>query len=318
MKKALFLVNAVSGRPAGKKIKENIIAELNGVLARDNYDIVFTEANIAGQIKNVSPDYETVVVVGGDGTIHQVVQGIVGLKSKPKVGIIPTGTGNDLARSLGILSFFKSHGLRALLELILEGKTINIDIISLGDKYLFTNYFGIGNDAKISNYFNRIRLRPFFPNGYPLIFNKVLYGVLGLTNGFYTIPFDVELKYRKEQSITKELTVPSGICGIIITNIKTYAGGDLLSSKCIMDDGKFEVTIISSIWQWLTLHVTRFLRKPLNVFCPKMIQFQTDKLEMVFTGNTFFQIDGETLDSFPEERKRLMVRVESHMEMIVP
>jgi excinuclease UvrABC helicase subunit UvrB len=85
-----------------------------------------------------------------------------------------------------------------------------------------------------------------------------------------------------------------------------------------MDDGKFEVTIISSIWQWLTLHVTRFLRKPLNVFCPKMIQFQTDKLEMVFTGNTFFQIDGETLDSFPEERKRLMVRVESHMEMIVP
>jgi hypothetical protein len=49
-----------------------------------------------------------------------------------------------------------------------------------------------------------------------------------------------------------------------------------------------------------------------------MIQFQTDKLEMVFTGNTFFQIDGETLDSFPEERKRLMVRVESHMEMIVP
>jgi len=318
MKKALFLVNAVSGRPAGKKIKENIISELNGVLARDHYDIVFTEVNIAGQIKNVSPDYETIVVVGGDGTIHQAVQGIVGLVNKPKVGIIPTGTGNDLARSLGILSLFKSHGLRALLELILEGKTINIDIISLGDKYLFTNYFGIGNDAKISSYFNRIRLRPYFPNGYPIIFNKVLYGVLGLTNGFYRIPFDVEMKYRKGQSITKELTVPSGICGIIITNVKTYAGGDLLSSKCMMDDGKFEVSIISNLWQWLMLHVTRFLRKPLNIFCSKLIQFQTDKLEMAFRGNTFLQIDGETLDSFTEERKRLMVRIEAHIEMIVP
>lgn len=318
MKKALFLVNAVSGRQAGKKIKESIISELNGVLARDNYDIVFTEMNIAGQIKNVSPDYETVVVVGGDGTIHQVVQGIAGLENKPKVGIIPTGTGNDLARSLGILSLFKSHGLRALLELILEGKTINIDIISLNGKYFFANYFGVGNDAKISNCFNRIRLRPYFTNGFPIIFNKVLYGFLSLTNGFYRIPFDVELKYRKEKSITKSLTVPSGICGIIITNIKTYAGGDLLSSKCMMDDGKFEVSVISSIWQWLMLHVTRFPRKPLNIFCSKLIQFQTDKLEMAFTGNTFFQIDGETLDSFPEGKKRLMVRIESHIEMIVP
>ena len=91
-----------------------------------------------------------------------------------------------------------------------------------------------------------------------------------------------------------------------------------MSSKCRMDDGKFEVTVISSIWQWLMLHVTRFLRKPLNIICSQLIQFQTDMLEMEFRGNTFLQIDGETLDSFPEERKRLMVRVESHIEMIVP
>ena len=120
MKKALFLINAVTGRPAGKTIKESIVSELKGVLARDHYDTVFTEANIVGQIRNIAHDYETVVVVGGDGTMHQVVQGIVGLKNKPKAGIIPTGTGNDLARSLGILSFFKSHGLHALLELILD------------------------------------------------------------------------------------------------------------------------------------------------------------------------------------------------------
>jgi len=188
----------------------------------------------------------------------------------------------------------------------------------VGDKYLFANYFGIGNDAKISNYFNRVRLSPYFPSGFTIVFSNVLYGVLGLMNGFYRIPFDIEMKYRKEQSTTETLTVPSGVCGIILTNVKTYAGGDLLSSKCMMDDGKFEVTIISSMWQWLMMHVTRFLRKPLNILCSKMIQFQTDRLEMAFTGNTFYQIDGETLDSLPEGENRLIVRAESHMEMIAP
>jgi YegS/Rv2252/BmrU family lipid kinase len=317
MRKFLFLVNAFSGGPAGKKIKESILSELSGMLARDEYDIEFTEVDIARQVKDASPGYETVVVVGGDGTIHQAVQGIVGLGNKPKVGIIPTGTGNDLARSLGILPFFKSHGLRALLELILKGKTTQIDIISLNGKYFFTNYFSMGNDAKISNYFNRVRVIPFLRSRILIPFNKALYGIIGLTKGFYKIPFDIELKYRSGQSTTEMLTVHGGTCEVILTNAKTYAAGALLSSKCRMDDGKFEVTVISSTWQWIMMHFTRFSKRPLNVLCPKLIQFQTDMLEMTFTGDTFYQIDGEIPDAFPEGKKSLIVRIESHIEMII-
>ena len=318
MKKALFLVNSFSGRPSGKKMKKRIISELNGVLDWNRYDIEFTEADITGQIKEVSPGYETVVVVGGDGTIHQVVQGIVGLGNKPKVGIIPTGTGNDLARSLGILRFFKSHGLRALLELILEGKTIHIDIVVLGDNLFFTNYFGMGNDAKISNCFNRVRLKSFFRSGCSIPLNKALYFVIGLKNGFYRIPFDIELKYRSGKSTTEKIALPSDICGVILTNVRTYAGGALLSSRCRMDDGKFEVTVISSRWQWLMMHFTRFLKRPLNIICPKLIHFQTDILEVAFTGDTFYQIDGEIFDDFPDGKKSLIMHVGSHIGMVVP
>ena len=317
MKKVLFLINAFSGKPAGKKIKESILSELSGMLSRDEYDIEFTEADIARQVKDASPGYETVVMVGGDGTMHQAVQGIVGLENKPKLGSIPTGTGNDLARSLGILPFFKSYGLRALLELILKGRTTQIDILSLNGKYFFANYFSMGNDAKISNYFNRVRVIPFLRSRFLIPFNKALYGIIGLTKGIYKIPFDIELKYRSGQSPTETITVPSGVCEIIFTNVKTYAGGMLLSSECSMDDGKFEVTVIPSIWQWIMMHFTRFSKRPLNVLYPKLIQFQTDMLEMAFTGDTFYQIDGEIPDAFPEGRKNLIVRVESHIEMII-
>lgn len=318
MKKVLFLINAFSGRPSGQTMKDRIDSDLDGMLHRDHYDAVYTEANSAGQVKDAATRYETVVVVGGDGTIHQTVQGIAGLANKPKVGIIPTGTGNDLARSLGIFSFYQSHGLRALLELLLEGRTIRVDIVGLGDRCLFTNYFGIGNDARISNRFNRIRLGPFSPNGTPVVLNKFLYGVLGLTKGFYRIPFDVELTYRNGPSTNSTLALPRGICGIVISNVQSYAGGDWLSSTCRMDDGKFEVTVIASIRQWVMLHMTRFYRKPLNRCCSRLIQFQTDELEMAFKGDTYFQIDGETFDGFSEEMKRLMVRVVSRIEMIVP
>ncbi len=61
------------------------------------------------------------MVAGGDGTVSQVVKVIDRLEKKPKLGIIPIGTGNDLANSIGILHIYESQGLGALLKIILRG-----------------------------------------------------------------------------------------------------------------------------------------------------------------------------------------------------
>lgn len=318
MKKVLFLVNPLSGRLVGKKLKKRIISELHGLLAKDQYDIEFTEADIVKQLKDVSPGYETVVVAGGDGTISQAVQGIASLENKPKAGLIPIGIGNDLALSLGILRIFKSQGLKALLEVILGGKTRHVDIIGLDDKVSFINYFGIGIDAKISNDFNRLRSKPLFRSIFSSFFNKPFYGVLSLKNIFYRIPFDIELRYSSGQSRDALLTVPGGTSEVLVTNIKTYASGAMLSSKSRTDDGKFEITVISSMWQWLIMHLTRILNRPLNTVCPSLIQFQTDRLEIKFSGNTFYQIDGEIFNDFTEEKKHLLMSIKSNVEIIVP
>jgi len=318
MKKVLFLVNPVSGGVGGRRIKERILSELQGMLPRNQYSVEDTKVDCAQQARDACPEYETVVAIGGDGTLHQVVQGIADVEQRPKVGIIPIGTGNDLAASLGIVDFFKSYGLHALLELILKGKTIPLDVITLNGTYVFTNYFGMGNDAKISNDFNKLRLTRFFPKESSVSINKIFYSILGLGGGFYRIPFDIELRYRKEQCLTETMKVPRGVNEVLITNLKSYAGGACVSSKSSMDDGKFEVTIITNAWQWLVLHLTRFLKRPLDNCYPKLVQFQTDVLEIAFQGTTFYQIDGEVLGGLPEGRKHLIFQTALPLAMVVP
>ncbi len=317
MEKVLFLINPVSGKLAGQSLKNCIVSELNGVLDRGSYDIEYSARAIEKQCKNLLSNYEIVVVAGGDGTISQIVKVIVGLEKKPKLGIIPIGTGNDLANSVGILHLYKSQGLGALLKMILRCKVVKIDILGLGNKFIFLNYLGIGNDAKISCDFDRLRYTPVFRNICSCFLSKGFYGLLALKNIFYRIPFDVEIRYENEHSTTEVISLNKGLREIVITNTKIYAGM-VLSSKCRVDDGKFEVTVIRGIWEWIQLFFAMLFKKPLDTITRNLMQFQTDRLELNFTGDTFCQVDGEKYDSFSEGKKKLSVNVVSSCEIVVP
>ncbi len=318
MKKVLFLINPVSGKQAGQSLEGSIISELDGVLDRGSYEIKYSAGDIEKQCKSLLSNYEIVVVAGGDGTVSQIVKLISGLEKKPKLGIIPIGTGNDLANSVGILHLYKSQGLGELLKMILRRKVVEMDILSLGNKFIFLNYLGIGNDAKISCDFSRLRYIPFFRYICSCISNKGFYGLLALKNIFYRIPFDINIGYQNELSETEIITINKGLCEILITNTKMYAGGVEISSKCKMDDGRFEVTVIRGILEWIHIFFALLFNKPLDTISQNIMQFQTDKLELNFTGDTFCQIDGEKYDSFTKGEKRLLVDVVASCEMIVP
>ena len=317
MKKILFLINPVSGKLTGRSLKECVISELNGVLDRGSYDIEYSAREIEKQCNNHLSNYEIVVVAGGDGTISQIVKVIAGLEKMPKLGIIPIGSGNDLAKSVGVLHLYKSQGLGALLKMILRCKVVKMDILGLSNKFIFLNYLGIGNDAKISCDFDRLRYMMVFRNICSCVSYKAIYGILALKNIFYRIPFDVEIRYKNEQSTTEVIPLNKGIREIVITNTKIYAGMKL-SSKCRMGDGKFEVTVIRGMWEWIHLFFALLLKKPLDTITQNLMQFQTDRLELNFTGDTFCQVDGDKYDRFSKGEKKLLVTVVSSCEMIVP
>ncbi len=91
-----------------------------------------------------------------------------------------------------------------------------------------------------------------------------------------------------------------------------------MSSNCRIGDGRFEVTVIRGIREWVHMLFAMLLKKPLNSISQSLIQFQTDALELEFTGNTFCQIDGEKFDSSTKGKKKMLVNIVSSCDIIVP
>lgn len=319
-KRILFLINPVSGSSPGPVLEARIRGALSdGGVGRDLYDTVFTAPDISSQVRELAPDYEILVGVGGDGTFGGIMQAVARMETVPKLGTIPYGVGNDLARSLGMFPVLKKDGVHKILSVILKGKTRKVDVLEVNGSGLFAGYFGAGNDALTSNTFNELRPRAFQPAaGVRILINNALYGLLALKNLVYTIPFSFQLKYRDAKGNYKIYNVPSDIHGILITNTTVYAGGALISSKTDMGDGKFEITIIRHLSEWWSMHFTRFFRRPLDILCPTITQFQADDLQVVLDGKTFYQLDGEKPGKAVSGPNVLDFKISGQVEMIVP
>ncbi len=115
------------------------------------------------------------IIAGGDGTIHEVVNGLmeVPVEARPKLGILPIGSGNDFAHSLGI----RGDSIE-LLKKIYTGTPKRIDVgaykVSDGKQMYFSNTFGIGFDATVT-----IRtLKLTFLRGFIMYFVAVLQTIL--------------------------------------------------------------------------------------------------------------------------------------------
>ncbi len=87
---------------------------------------------------------DIVIILGGDGTVHECVNGLAPLDKRPVVAILPGGTCNDFSRMLGM-----PQDIRAAAETIIQGKTFTTDIGQAGDRY-FSNFWGIGLIAETS------------------------------------------------------------------------------------------------------------------------------------------------------------------------
>lgn len=319
MKKILFLINPVSGSSPGPIVAQQIADELEGRLGLDEYDIIFTKKDVAGQTRELAADYEIIIGAGGDGTFGQIVQAVAKIPDPPKVGNIPYGVGNDLARSLGVFDILKRRGIPGIINMVLAGKTRWVDVLHVNNNYLFSSYFGVGNDAKISNAFNELRPKtPRTVAGVRIGINRMLYTALVLRNLVYTIPSGFQMKYNSRRGREISVNLSEGVHGLLITNSGIYAGGSIMSSKTDLSDGRFEVTIIKDIRHWWAMHLTRFFNQPLDMLSTRVTQFSTDWLHLTINGNTFFQVDGEDPGPPITNAKELEFTVSHQMEMIVP
>lgn len=154
-KKICFIVNPISGFGKQKKIEQLIEQHLNQNLF--DYHIVYTNAAkhaIELSKKAVSKGFNIVVAVGGDGSINEIARGLI--DTDTALAIIPTGSGNGLARHLDIpLNLIKS------IKVINKGNEKRIDTAQINDEYFF-NVSGVGFDAFIGVKIAKLVKRGFF------------------------------------------------------------------------------------------------------------------------------------------------------------
>ncbi|MBR5857237.1 MAG: diacylglycerol kinase family lipid kinase [Bacteroidales bacterium] len=148
MKRIAFIINPISGTSQKKAVVEYL--KLNFTASR-GYEPLFYYTKGPGDAYTASlgfcrDNYDIVVAVGGDGTVNQVAKGL--LHSNTKLGIIPMGSGNGLARHMKIpLSYYGAVGA------LLEGKYEVIDAGKINDEIFFCTA-GLGFEAVIGDRFN--------------------------------------------------------------------------------------------------------------------------------------------------------------------
>ncbi len=96
---------------------------------------------------------QTIVAVGGDGTCSQIANAIVESQSDCALAVLPAGTGNDFAKTIGVNHFTADQ----IADLVSAGQTTRIDVGSIDGRY-FLNSCGFGFDASVLEASNRVRL----------------------------------------------------------------------------------------------------------------------------------------------------------------
>ena len=235
MKNKWFVtVNPTSGNGASKKKWPLIYNELNLQNFIFKFSITKHKTHAIEIIKEaVNKGFRKFICVGGDGTLHTIVNGILQLDpliiSEIKIGIIPIGTGNDWVKTYSI-----SKNYKKAIQIIKETKTIQQDIGELtitntNETVYFNNLAGIGFDGYVVNKVHK------FKN---LGFLAYLTGAIVSLTSYKKAT--LEITFNTTTIKEKTLMLLIGICN--------YSGGGMQLTKTPdPKDGLFDISIIHKV-----------------------------------------------------------------------
>lgn len=222
-KKILFIFNPRSGKGSVK----NKLFDIIDVFVKYDYEVIVhpTQGPKDGyyRVKTTAKDVDLVVCCGGDGTLDEVVSGLMQLEVHVPIGYIPAGSTNDFANSLEI-----PKDMVVAAHNIMEGKRYSFDVGSFNEEtFVYVAAFGMFTDVSYQT-------------------NQELKNMLGhlayVMEGAKKI-LDIK-KYRMLVEANGSIYEGDYIYGMI-TNSYSVGGFKNLTGKNVeMDDGLFEVTLI--------------------------------------------------------------------------
>ncbi|WP_461612814.1 diacylglycerol/lipid kinase family protein [Clostridium sp. Marseille-QA1073] len=221
--KNLFIINPVAGKGRSLEYIDKIKNYFD--VLQEEYIIEITEYKdhaIEIAKEYTSKDTYRVFAVGGDGTINEVLNGLIG--SDSVLCVIPTGTGNDFVRTL-----YKDKEFEDVLDSLISGQEHYIDLAKSNDRY-FINIASVGFDAEVVYNARMFKNRRFIPSSFAYILS-VIYTAFNFKS--------INMSIKIGEQYIKESTFLLAAC-----NGKCYGGGIMIAPKADMKDGLLDICVI--------------------------------------------------------------------------
>ena len=267
--KYIFIVNPESAKGNAMKI----IGNIEKVCKQEHieYEVCYTlaQGDATRLAQSYKDDENIIYAVGGDGTLSEVLNGVVGTKNK--IGIIPAGSGNDFYRTVKEL-----------------GKTeIESDVGVVNGKY-FLNIACVGIDAEVAN-------------NVPLMKKKnVKVKNLYTASILYTF---THFKFKQIHFKSQEKDEKGNFTILSICNGRYYGGGYNISPKASLDDNYFDVYYINKLRLPSIINLLLKLKKGKLEQDKRTNHFKTNNITVTSEEPIRFNVDGETIENTKFEIK---------------
>jgi len=285
LNKVLYIVNPAGNGGAGMKVWETFKSFWADPI--DSAHVVFTERlGHAREIAASCNGYEIIAAVGGDGTVGEVISGIMDRQEpRPRLAVIPCGTGNDIAQNAGIFSVADAAAA------LHEGQSRAFDLIRVGrpvdgqtehrHAFLFANT-GFSSIPMMKPWMKRL---------------------LGATGAYYLAALLQALAYRSPHMVVrvdgKEYVGNTFL--VIAGNAERAAGGCMrICPGAITNDGELNISIIKpvSVYKVITQLFPR-IAKGTHINAPGISYFTGRKIEVQSEPPAVLDLDGELFGTTP-------------------
>jgi YegS/Rv2252/BmrU family lipid kinase len=263
-----FIVNPHAGSSVKTRFPEYLDKYLNH--RKYTYGIRYTDKPGHAKelaLKAIEEGYQTIVAVGGDGSINEVASALIGTSAR--LGILPAGSGNGLAMHLGY-----GRSLPKAIQLLNRAKPFRIDMGILNN-LPFINVAGVGFDGLVSNMMKRSQQRGFWP----YLINSVKAG----------------LSYTPKECriVLPDRTITESCFAVVIANGPMYGYHFTIAPDAKLNDGLFSVVILKDVprWQYFAALPNGFNG---NFYDSAFVEhFSAKELSVYSAGRNFVHMDGE-------------------------
>lgn len=229
----------------------------------------------------IAQGHSTLVAVGGDGTINEIASAIVESGETTTLGIIPSGHGSDLVRTLAI----PKETDKALYR-ILRGSKRQIDAgmaqFDDGTHRYFLNVAGLGFDSVVAKY------------------------AMGSTLPGSTLPYIASVLKAMRVYRNMEMKIEAGnhsfegrACSVLVANAKFFAGGMKIAPMADIADGELDIAVLGDLSRFELIRATPSVYKGNHIKHKKFTHFPAKTIRVTTERPAIVQADGELTAETP-------------------